>query len=447
MASIYLRDENAAVPARFVNEIVLTTEAPDATLSLNLSGIESTVGVLPPEAATLLRLAATTYCADKLVLRWGAADKWSRDIKLCVHANDLRLWQEAAVSFERALRFLTQDRWTIEFEALNNATGAAAQSGRFDAVSLFSGGLDSLVGVIDLLEGDGHLRLLLVGHHDANSTETAQERIFGVLAKHYGERVSFLPLLARPSRRRGAQYQLPATRENTTRSRSFLFIAAAVAAAAASGPGVPIYVPENGFIAINVPLGEDRVGSCSTRTTHPRYLDLLSMALAAANICNPIRNPYLYTTKGEMLAQCRNHDLLVRLEKKSVSCSHPDARRYDQHNDRENCGYCYPCIIRRASLHRVGRDRPADYRYDICRADRGLVVARQLRKSARGQDPRAVLSSLADPPGAFDVLRAGPLPASVSLDQLSDMHRRGRDELRELFRAKGTRDIRQYAGL
>ena len=44
-----------------------------------------------------------------------------------------------------------------------------------------------------------------------------------------------------------------------------------------------IYVPENGFISINTPLTRRRIGSLSTRTTHPYFINSLQLIFNKLN--------------------------------------------------------------------------------------------------------------------------------------------------------------------
>jgi len=80
--------------------------------------------------------------------------------------------------------------------------------------------------------------------------------------------------------------------------------------ASAVDPACPLYVPENGFIGINVPLSASRSGSASTRTTHPHFMALMRQVLDAVGLPNPVVNPYRLATKGEALAASRDPDLL-----------------------------------------------------------------------------------------------------------------------------------------
>jgi len=199
-----------------------------------------------------------------------------------------------------------------------------------DAVSLFSGGLDSLCGVIDLLERNPAMRLLLVAHHEGGKASTAQQALYAGLTAAYGsERVVLRRMFCRPAPSHTAQERpLPGDRERTTRSRSLLFLAGALAAAASCGHDMPVYMPENGWVSLNVPLTGARTGSASTRTTHPHFLSLLTSACRAIGVANPLINPYRLRTKGEMLTGCSNPGLLARLAPASISCAHPETARW-----------------------------------------------------------------------------------------------------------------------
>jgi hypothetical protein len=72
-------------------------------------------------------------------------------------------------------------------------------------------------------------------------------------------------------------------------------------------------VPENGLIALNVPLDQLRLGSNSTRTTHPYYMARWNDLLDALGIDGDVQNSFWDKTKGEMAASCRNPALLKNL--------------------------------------------------------------------------------------------------------------------------------------
>jgi hypothetical protein len=104
-------------------------------------------------------------------------------------------------------------------------------------------------------------------------------------------------------------------------------------------------------------------------------------------ISQGLKNPYQDLTKGEMLAQCRNISLLRKLTPLSISCARPVAGRW-QKEPVGACGYCYPCLVRRAALHQVGWDRRQDYRVDV------LTGAELLRHRVKGRNLRALSLAL-----------------------------------------------------
>src|SRR5208337_258680 len=87
--------------------------------------------------------------------------------------------------------------------------------------------------------------------------------------------------------------------EMTTRARSFLFFAAGIFASTGLDKAVTLRVPENGLIALNVPLDQLRLGALSTRTTHPFYIARWNELLHILGIPVTIENPYWDKTKGE----------------------------------------------------------------------------------------------------------------------------------------------------
>src|SRR5262249_25652186 len=142
--------------------------------------------------------------------------------------------------------------------------------------------------------------------------------------------------------------------ETTFRSRSLVFLGLAVYAASKVGVDVPVLIPENGPIALNVPLNPSRRGSCSTRTVHPQFLSMLGEALRGAGLGNPIRNPYEFKTKGEMVNECRAPELLEQIYTKSNSCGKAGRKTHWQNRKARACGGCIPRLFRRASLHAKG---------------------------------------------------------------------------------------------
>ena len=285
-----------------------------------------------------------------------------------------------------------------------------------DAVCLFSGGLDSFTGAVDLLSSGK--TVCLVAHYEGGQASKAQDELADLLRQRFGaDRIFLWRLFRRPASPAAGQTRpLPQGRESSTRSRSVLFLAAGLSVAAGYGPHVPLFIPENGFIGINVPLTEARSGSLSTRTTHPHFMRALAECTARLGISNPIVNPFRLMTKGEILVRCQDQETLNKLAHRTLSCAHPEAPRYAK-LPQGNCGYCFPCLIRRAAMQQAGLDDPAHYAIDALRDDAMLT-------GARGNDLRALVRSLATKSRPVDVLRNGPVPAA-DVEAFAGVYQRG----------------------
>ena len=278
-------------------------------------------------------------------------DGWTRELRLVVPVSDPDRWTAAAPYLRPDAEFPDRGSLVARF----SRTTAALRAGRadtarqayrspFDDLALFSGGLDSLIGAIDALEAGR--TPLLISHAGEGATSDAQTTLFDALKAQYP---------ANPFERLRLWMAFPdgfvrgSAGEKTTRGRSFLFFALGVFAGSGLDGPFTLKVPENGLIAVNVPLDPLRLGALSTRTTHPFYIARWNDALTALSIEGRIENPYWDKTKGEMVAACANDALLRRLAPSSLSCAAPPKGRW-QGLSTQHCGYCLPCLIRRAAL-------------------------------------------------------------------------------------------------
>lgn len=372
----------------------------------------------------LLEAAAAVYVADKCLPREQADNGWTRNVELHLPLPEGE--QPIADELAETLGFLTGDRWDVAHDG-GPAPWALGQRAAGDAelVCLFSGGLDSFAGAVELLE-EGR-RVVLVGHNETPIASDRQSHLARVLADAYPEQVELRQLYLRPAPRRGGQHQPVEVVEPSTRSRSLLFIAGGLSLAGTMGDAVPLYMPENGFIGINVPLARARTGSASTRTTHPRFMALLGRICETLGIANPIINPFRLATKGEVVQRVAHVDVFREHARDTVSCSHPEEGRWPREHpmttpDSRNCGYCYPCLIRRAALHAVGWDEVGDYRWDA------FDSAHVHGDGKAGADLRAVIHWLHHPPRLEDFARHGRVGGEAR--GFYEVHLRGHRELR-----------------
>jgi hypothetical protein len=361
-------------------------------------------GPVSAAAWDFLAIASAVFAADRFVLRTGSADGWTRSIGLRVSVADPAPWLGQVDALSRALRFLTGDVWHIEVVG-GGAPPPEVRPKRhgYDAVCLFSGGLDSFLGALHL-KGTG-ARPLLVSQ--GSPKEISPQRILEAGLGLAGDRFE-----ARIRERWRRPY------EPSTRSRSLLFYGYGVVAAAACGLN-RLIVPENALIAINPPLTRRRIGSLSTRTVHPHLLKTLNEVLAGAGVGIRIDNPFFATTKGEMLAQAR-HPRLSELASQSYSCG-KGKRGNGQ------CGRCVPCLIRRASFSASGVDDATRYLHELEVSARNddVLAARQGAARAARLDRRSLERW---------VLQSGPLPSDQGVRGATvEAVGRGLAELGDLF--------------
>lgn len=284
----------------------------------------------------LLSIALAVVTADFGHTRDGSPDGWTRDMTLDIAVADPEFWNGQARALAGTLGFLTTDRWGLRFHAGGFAPVAPEQPvyPPDDCVMLLSGGLDSLVGAIDLVSaGRRPFAVSQTVRGDAHKQVQFAEQIGGGL--------NHIQL--------NHNAKTPNEQEPSQRARSLIFIAFGVVAATClqryhDGHAVELFLCENGFIAINPPLTGSRLGSLSTRTAHPEFLGRLQEILDAADLRVRIENPYATRTKGEMLQQCRDQALLTTLAVQSTSCG-----RFQRFNYRQ-CGRCVPCQVRRAAF-------------------------------------------------------------------------------------------------
>lgn len=317
-----------------------------------------------PSTRDLFDLAALVYIADELSPR---PETWNREIDLYVPVNTIEAWQGVGTELEALLEFLTGDQITVEWTQGRRLPPFGSHNlilptHGYDSVCLFSGGLDSLTGACRLLD-DGR-RVLLVGHRTDGQASTAQYELYRALQARFGRQVDLVQCSLARSRISNPNFALPGKADESHRSRSLLFLALGVAVAAAVG-AEELVLAENGLIALNPPLGPSRVGSLTTRTAHPRFLlDFVSLVREIDAYRGRIWNPLLYDSKTDLLADVQEWQ--IPLVQRSISCAHATTSvRWDAVPGVRHCGYCVPCIYRRAAMISAELDDPRDYVNDV----------------------------------------------------------------------------------
>lgn len=317
----------------------------DTGVDIDMSNLAFFIGRVPSCLVDLFYLSTVVYGIDRSISRsLYSLDGWSRELHVNMKLSNHELFMRNKEKVDNMLSFLTGDIWDIHYERTEIPEMASVDIREmhedYGQVNLFSGGMDSFIGAIDYLAAPHEKKLCLISHYDhkmkgpLDDQKDAQNAL-----QPYSNDFYHLPSVA----------IFPiSSNEKTCRSRSFIFIT--IASLVASWKQIGIVVPENGSVSLNFPLSPSRRGACSTRTTHVLFVNQLKEVLASLNTPIEIENPYEFQTKGTMVRNCKNQELLLDTLDKTNSCGKRNMRQHMTDKTASHCGRCMPCMYRRASL-------------------------------------------------------------------------------------------------
>ncbi|MEH6765851.1 Qat anti-phage system QueC-like protein QatC [Mesonia aquimarina] len=315
-------------------------------------------------------IAAIVYGTDDLLSReLYSYNGWTREIEIEFPVKNIDYWKLAITELEETLGFLTGDVWSITFRQMEVEVLYLPRKNRrksnipkynypnIEFVSLFSGGLDSLIGVINKLNSLDNGKIgLLVSHFDPTYTGPKKDQtlILEEFEKSFDNKYKHIRATVGLSQRYINGDKI--TKDANQRSRSILFIGIAAYLLNKVPTSNTILIPENGTISLNHPLTKSRTSSLSTRTTHPYFFRKLQESLEIANLNISLINPFKLDTKGKMVVDCDNTTILQKTYPLSVSCGKRGHKVHWENRNAKQCGICMPCIYRRAALHKNNWD-------------------------------------------------------------------------------------------
>ena len=373
-----------------------------------------------------VRIAAAAFTADRSTSREGGGSNWnSRDIGLTVPVHSPDRWRSVDDNLASLLGLLTGDSWRLVFVP---DYGPKEPVARFtpgaERVVLVSGGADSAIGALRSRQSVGPGGHILVSHVGATILAPVQRSVAsGAKRLVPGVPQSHLQIGFRRKARQVNGAAFPS--EPSSRSRSLLFLAFGLAVA--SRDGIPLWIPENGFASLNPPLGAERRGSLSTRTTHPAFLEGLTSILEAVGAQSTITNPFGAQTKGEMFSNVAaefGKEEASRFLSRTHSCGVTGQRAFGV-SVRTHCGVCFGCVVRKASFHASGIEDGTDYMTSVP----GSRLEAWLRRSSIESSVRAFVGRGT----STDDVAAMGLPLGYSSRDALDLCNRGLVELRGLY--------------
>lgn len=352
----------AARPATLPANADVTTldYRPDADprlVTLHLPNFVDQLYHIQPRILDLLEIAAYVFAADRTASR-GAKDAveyhaWSRAMFFLVKVRDAAFWNRPRVKekLSKAIQFMTGDfEYTFDFlpdhttpptSLFDKEEFATAHHGPV-SVALFSGGLDSLAGVLERLETTDE-EVFLISHRSGQPTiKRTQASLAQALCRKYPSRVHPYSFDCGLANERAV--------EETQRTRAFLFGSIAFAVAHRLGLD-SFFAYENGVTSFNFIRRQDLMNARASRTTHPKTHALMADLFSEVHD-GPVKlvNPFWTKTKTDvftLLDKVNGRDLI----NSAVSCSKTFER---MPGSTTHCGCCFQCIDRRIAAYAAG---------------------------------------------------------------------------------------------
>jgi queuosine biosynthesis protein QueC len=312
---------------------------------------------LEPALADLGDIVVAIYTADRLCPRYQKYGKdlrdWRRQLQLNIRVRNPDLWQNQIGNLSQLLEFLTDDDWKIVFSRKKSSPRRAElQATLFPefppataAVALFSGGLDSLSGLVAQLQ-DSPAHIVTYSARTNARIGGFQRSSLEALKQAFPDRITPVSI-AFGLRDRGSRGFDREDRSQRTRGFAFQVFGAITSLA---GGLNELRVYENGIGALNLPYTGSQLGSQCTRASHPFTLALISKFITAAiGRSFRISLPFLWNTKAELCTRLSDAGL-PQLAVTTRSCDHFPQRV----KGKDQCGRCTSCILRRQSLYCSG---------------------------------------------------------------------------------------------
>lgn len=347
---------------------------------------------LPARILDFLYIAAMVFCADRQVYRGERAslsnDAWARSFEFHIPVLDIDFWANKNLqkALSDALCFMTGDRsYTFLFEKskvgllpkkdykqlaiFNREIDRIGDIENVD-VMLFSGGLDSLAGVIERLNTVLDKKLLIVSHRANNTVIHTQKKVIEHLNQKYPDRLIDYGFQCNNCGM--------VSKEETQRTRMFLFAAIAFSICYSIGKQ-KFYIYENGITSINLPIQTDVINARASRTTHPKTLGLMNIIFRFFDSDFCVEEPYFNKTKEDIVRKFSDFGE-ENLISSAVSCS----STRNKPGLAPHCGCCSQCIDRRFAMYAANLDEfDAPYANDFIISNPGKETVQRLYNTLR----------------------------------------------------------------
>jgi 7-cyano-7-deazaguanine synthase in queuosine biosynthesis len=321
-------------------------------VNIELPHFKESISVhIPDRVKDLLEIAGYIYAADRMIKRGKNDDleyhSWARNLHFVLKVRDLKFWKQKTTIklLSEALLYVSGDN-KINFSFVGGGhdigqlnafdiEGINPEIKKKSSIALFSGGLDSLAGVLDTLENTTN-DVILISHRANPGTTKTQKGIHKRLVEDYPGRIKYYPFHCTVKNR---------ALEETQRTRIFLYTSIAFSLATIYKEN-EILVFENGITSINFSKRADLINARASRTTHPK--SLYHMKEFYSHVSEKefkIKHPLLFNTKTDvfnLIHQYKRHDYI----NSTVTCT-KTFQKFNNNSNATHCGGCSQCIDRR----------------------------------------------------------------------------------------------------
>ena len=246
--------------------------------------------------------------------------------KLVFETANRNWWKSIKENLEEIYYFLTGNSINIEFKEISQITLEYVQKeSEYDYLSLFSGGLDSLIGALYLDKKDERF---ILSHTMTSSNMFGKTKVLynsSEILKNY----PFINITT--------QFKSKILKPVSPQTRTLLFILNSIPICEYFGIS-EIKIFENIALMINPPIS---IYSIPTKTTRPEVIFALNKIFEKyLSFKLKIDLSFRFYTKAEMIAGFKEKEEIM---KKSYSC-------FAYRGKKKMCGICYGCFIRIVSL-------------------------------------------------------------------------------------------------
>lgn len=259
-----------------------------------------------------------------------------KKLNITIPVFEPQKWNTLSSDINQLAQWVSGENFNITFtqnktsDINNSFENLRLQLPNNQAVTLFSGGLDSLTGAYRNYQEN--IASDYLGFLNKDEEGTYQKRLKDFYLQMFSSDTE-IHLIPKPVRKKNHLIQS---------TRSLLYLALAIANAYYNNAS-DVYLYENGILSLNPNINN----RFTTKTTHPKTLFLYKSLLDKLEINVKLHHPFIYSTKGEKI-NAMNSDFKNKISE-TFTCGAGRLKKQPLVHSGQ-CGVCIPCLLRKISI-------------------------------------------------------------------------------------------------